>query len=372
VPTTVFGGEGVTVDDPATRAGFEDLLPAVMIESPPYWSSSGGDPLVVSGTANVFEATVSLALLDQDGTTIWEGFTTATCGTGCRGDFHIEIPHEVAEGQFGTLAAWETSMQDGSRTNVREHRVWLVPSATAPTTTADPVSQLLALRAEFDKAIDAALAESAAIDDQLVGLAIDQGTELRTRAAELDRDLSDLRTQLSRVLEELRALGAEPAIPCSAEVLGSELIGQPDLPAAVAELRTAVYEAARACDWEALRDLVAGAGSFSYSFGESGDPVGAWQKMEILHYQPMRYIADMLQRPFGVVASDGLPIYTWPSAQAYGSWAEVPAAEREALRPLYDEADFSFFEQFGGYLGYRVGMTLDGDWAQWIYAISGD
>ena len=84
--------------DPATRADFADLLPPIMIESPVYWASSGDNPLVVNGTANVFEATVSLELLDQDGTVLWEGFTTATCGTGCRGDFSVEIPYEVAEG----------------------------------------------------------------------------------------------------------------------------------------------------------------------------------------------------------------------------------------------------------------------------------
>ena len=47
-------------------------------------------------------------------------------------------------------------------------------------------------------------------------------------------------------------------------------------------------------------------------------------------------------------------------------------AEKQALRPLYGDLDFGFFEDFGGYLGYRVGITLDGNWAQWVYAISGD
>jgi hypothetical protein len=73
-----------------------------------------------------------------------------------------------------------------------------------------------------------------------------------------------------------------------------------------------------------------------------------------------------------VVESDGLPIYAWPSAHTYGSWDAVPEAEKEALRPLYDDLDFGFFGEFGGYLGYRIGITLDGDWAQWIYAIDGD
>ncbi|MFH1329896.1 MAG: hypothetical protein ABIJ48_04495, partial [Actinomycetota bacterium] len=207
---------------------------------------------------------------------------------------------------------------------------------------------------------------------RLTGLPLDQGADLRTRAAEVDQQVNELRDALSRVFDELGSLGADSEIPCSAETLGSELIGQPELPAAVADLRDAVYEAARACDWEALGGLVAGAGAFSYSYGEDGDPVGFWQRLEFLHHQPMRYIADMLQRPFGVIESDGLPIYAWPSAHTYGSWAEVPEAEKEALRPLYDDGDFGFFEDFGGYLGYRVGITLDGDRAQWVYAISGD
>ncbi len=150
------------------------------------------------------------------------------------------------------------------------------------------------------------------------------------------------------------------------------MVGQPELPQAVADLRYAVYEAARGCNWDQLRDLVAGAGDFSYSFGDDGDPVGFWQRMEFLHYEPMLYIAGMLQRPFGVLQSGELPIYAWPSAHTYGSWAEVPEAEKEALRPLYGDLDFGFFEEFGGYLGYRVGITLDGDWAQWMYAITGD
>ena len=211
----------------------------------------------------------------------------------------------------------------------------------------------------------------AAIDAQLAGLPLDQGTELRTRAAELDRQVSVVRDGLSRVFDELQRLGVDFEIPCSADELGSELLGQPELPAAVADLRYALYEAARACSWEALRGLLA-EGTFSYSFGEDGDPVGFWQRMEFLHYEPMLYIADILQRPFGMSDGDGLPIYAWPSAHTYGSWDAVPEAEKEALRPLYGDVDFGFFGEFGGYLGYRVGITFDGDRAQWIYAINGD
>ncbi|MBM3696787.1 MAG: hypothetical protein FJW79_12810, partial [Actinobacteria bacterium] len=257
------------------RADFADLLPPIMIESPVYWAGGGENPLVITGTADVFEATVSLELLDEQGAVLWQGFTTATCGTGCRGDFAVEIPYEVADGQIGTLVAWETSMEDGRRLYERRHPVWLnaTPGVTT-TTTFDPVAALRAERYDLDKAVDAMLQEQAAIDAQLAGLPLDQGAELRTRAAELDRDIFELRQGLNRVYDELQRLAVDFEIPCSAEVLGSELEGQPDLPQAVADLRYQVYEAVRGCYWDQLRDLVAGAGDFSYSFGDSGAPVG--------------------------------------------------------------------------------------------------
>jgi len=132
-PTTVFGGEGVIVGDPATRADFPDAEPAVMIDSP-AWDGVGGNPLVVSGTANVFEASVSLALTDSDGLILWEGNAMATCGTGCRGDWSVSIPYAVDSPQWGSVIAWEASAMDGSQTNVREHRVWLTPSDGSMTT----------------------------------------------------------------------------------------------------------------------------------------------------------------------------------------------------------------------------------------------
>ncbi|HUU61362.1 MAG TPA: GerMN domain-containing protein, partial [Acidimicrobiia bacterium] len=357
--------------DPATRADFEDLLPAVMIESPAYWASSGDNPLAVSGTANVFEAVVSLELLDQAGSVLWEGTTMTTCGTGCRGDFSLAVPYDVGEAQFGTLVAWETSMRDDSRTNVRQHPVWLRASGDATTSTLDPISAQLALRYDLDKAVEATLAEIEVIHAQLTGLPLDQGTALRTRAAELDRDLSELRDGLSRVYDGLLTLGADFEMGCSAAELGAAFVDQPDLPDPAQDIRHALFDAARSCDWDTLRSLLDHA-TFSYSFGESGDPVAYWQHEEFLHYRPMYYLAAILERPFGMIEDGDSTIYTWPSAQTYESWAQVPAAEREALRPLYDDLDFRSFDEFGGYLGFRVGIRSDEHGAQWIYAITGD
>src|SRR3990172_8166219 len=60
VLTTVFGGEGFIVDNPATREGFDDLLPAILIESPAF-GAEVGKPLIASGTANVVEASARVS-----------------------------------------------------------------------------------------------------------------------------------------------------------------------------------------------------------------------------------------------------------------------------------------------------------------------
>jgi len=362
-------GDNAPAGDPVTRTAFGDLFPAVMIESPAYWARAGDGPLVVNGYAGT--GVVSLELLDQAGSLLWEGTTMTTCGPDCLGDFSIEIPYEMSEDQLGTLVAWEASMEDGRRLNVRRHPVWLSASGEQTSTTLDPISEQLARRYDLDKAVEATLAEIEAIDAQLVGLPLDQGTALRTRAAELDRDLSELRDGLSRVFDELQALGADFEMGCSAAELGAAFVDQPDLPDPAQDIRHALFDAARSCNWDALGSLLDRA-TFSYSFVESGDPVAYWQREEFLHYRPMYYLAAILERPFGMIEDGDSTIYTWPSAQAYESWAQVPAAEREALRPLYDDLDFRSFDEFGGYLGFRVGIRSDEHRAQWIYAITGD
>jgi len=305
VPTTVFGGEGFIVDDPATREGFDDLLPAVMIESPAYRGDAGSYPLVATGTANVFEATVSVTLTNGDGLIIFEGFTTATCGTGCRGEWEISIEYDTSTisqaGEWGSLIAFEASAEDGRPINVREHPVWLHGDADPGDTTTTSI---------------------------------------------VPRE-------------------------CSGLLGNQDLVEQPGLPGAVAEKRAAIWDAAVLCDWDELQRLLGL--PFSYTFGGGDDsidaPIHFWQDLEDQGEQPMLFLAELLNRPFGTIEGEKDMVYfVWPSVHTK-PWEEATEAEIDALRPLYDDDDFATFEQFGGYIGYRIGILDDGTW---VFFVAGD
>lgn len=156
---------------------------------------------------------------------------------------------------------------------------------------------------------------------------------------------------------------------CSAAGLDGEPESQPGLPAAVAEVRDAIAAAATDCDFERLEELAAD--RFTYSFGDGGSPAAHWRRQEAEGRppEPLRFLVELLDRLHGTVESEGSTTYVWPSAFAHDDWADVPAADRDALRPLYGEEDFEFFERFGGYVGYRVGITEGGDW---VFFVAGD
>jgi len=109
-----------------SRAAFDDLLPAILVEGPVIGQRIS-NPVTVSGTANVFEATVSLRILDGNGKTVANTFTTATCGTGCRGDYSVSVPYSVDRVQMGIVEVYESSAKDGSAINVVDIPVTLTP-----------------------------------------------------------------------------------------------------------------------------------------------------------------------------------------------------------------------------------------------------
>jgi len=74
-------------------------------------------PIKISGSARVFEATVSFRLRDSSGTVIAEGFTTASEGAPGRGDYHGELAFTASGPGKGQVEVFEASAKDGSDTN---------------------------------------------------------------------------------------------------------------------------------------------------------------------------------------------------------------------------------------------------------------
>jgi hypothetical protein len=137
------------------------------------------------------------------------------------------------------------------------------------------------------------------------------------------------------------------------------------LPLAVAETREKIYRAAVAHDYETLRSLV-DPETFSYSFGESGDPIGYWREQEEAEVPILGDIlTGVLHTRFGKTED----IFMWPSGAAKepSEWTE---ADREAMREAGStDEEIRLFEQYGGYTGWRAGIRANGTW---LFFIAGD
>lgn len=122
---TAIGGEGVVVDPPIGRRAIEEQTPQILIESP-LPGDTVASPMRLRGTANVFEANVSIEVRDETGTVILEAFTTATSGTGTRGTFDTKLSLPTASGSL-TIVAFEASAEDGRPLHAVDVRVTLEP-----------------------------------------------------------------------------------------------------------------------------------------------------------------------------------------------------------------------------------------------------
>ncbi|GAB3840949.1 hypothetical protein GCM10029963_10800 [Micromonospora andamanensis] len=102
---------------PAGRADHADLLAPIVVTAPGI-GDRVTSPVTVTGSADVFEATVTVRVLDAAGRQLATGFTTATCGTGCRGGYRLTLSYRVSRDQAGTIEAYEVSAVDGSPAKV--------------------------------------------------------------------------------------------------------------------------------------------------------------------------------------------------------------------------------------------------------------
>jgi len=118
--------EGEGDSNVLNRADYVQLLPAIWLDRP-AWGAAIGNPAHVTGSADVFEATFRVSILDGSGKVLGDQQVMATCGTGCRGTFDASVPYTIGKAQYGTIRVYEPSAQDGSPVNVRDYRAWLTP-----------------------------------------------------------------------------------------------------------------------------------------------------------------------------------------------------------------------------------------------------
>jgi len=118
-PIDVLGGEGIIIDHPMSRADYEDMSPAILVESPCIGDTISS-PVRITGTANVFEAVFQVNVVDWDGLIIADEIVTATSGTGTRGTFDVTIPFTLTQAGPGAIIVFSDSPKDGSQINVVE------------------------------------------------------------------------------------------------------------------------------------------------------------------------------------------------------------------------------------------------------------
>jgi germination protein M len=118
-PITALGGEGLLLEEPQTRADWEALSPAILVESPlPFEDVTS--PLRISGTANTFEAQFLLNVVDGEGLIVYDEPVMATSGSGTRGTFDVTATFEVPRAGVGAVIVFEASAEDGHQINIVE------------------------------------------------------------------------------------------------------------------------------------------------------------------------------------------------------------------------------------------------------------
>ncbi|MGC4771804.1 Gmad2 immunoglobulin-like domain-containing protein [Micromonospora sp. DT44] len=111
---------------PVGRADYPGLLAPIVVIGPSVGERVTA-PLTVGGTADAFEATVSVRVLDEAGRQVAAAFGTASCGSGCRGDYRVVVTWRTNREQHGTIEVYEVSARDGTRINTVAVPVLLAP-----------------------------------------------------------------------------------------------------------------------------------------------------------------------------------------------------------------------------------------------------
>lgn len=114
-PVETFGSEGLILTEPVGRDDFVDQLHVINVTQPIVETEDGW---VVTGIANVFEASLVLNVLDADGNQTHEEFVNASCGTGCWGDFEAVVDSNLITPGESSIQLFQYSAENGEPVDV--------------------------------------------------------------------------------------------------------------------------------------------------------------------------------------------------------------------------------------------------------------
>jgi hypothetical protein len=125
--TTSSPAVSPTVSPTPPASGGSPAVERPIVVERPSPGDEVGSPVTIGGTADVFEATVSIRVVDANGQELAAGFTTATCGSGCRGTYETKLSFFVDERQEGAIEVFEASAENGTELHLVSVPVTLVP-----------------------------------------------------------------------------------------------------------------------------------------------------------------------------------------------------------------------------------------------------
>jgi hypothetical protein len=115
-PVEAIGGEGVVVSAGVGRADFARQAPAILVEQP-LPGDRVSSPVLVRGTADVFEAQFLVDVTTPGGTLLAHRTVHASAGSGVRGTFLVRVPLNVGPGRV-VVVAYDRSPKNGERIDV--------------------------------------------------------------------------------------------------------------------------------------------------------------------------------------------------------------------------------------------------------------
>lgn len=136
-----------------------------------------------------------------------------------------------------------------------------------------------------------------------------------------------------------------------------------NLPPAVEEKIEAIKSAATTKNYQLLAKETSKE-NFIFSFGGETDPVEYWQS-----YVPdiFTIIYNLFASDYSVKETNNGKLYTWPALSDYhpNEWTT------DLLKNIHPDliTNLEDFQNYGGYIGYRLGIT---DKGEWTFLIAGD